>query len=80
MHGAWVKIGEDTFAWTFVKFLFDAQRNPVGTLKAQAVETLSPDGNAFSGTAHFDVFDVNGKMIASGTATDDAKRIQEEAT
>lgn len=23
-HGAWVKTGEETFAWTFVKFLFDA--------------------------------------------------------
>jgi len=77
-HGTWISTGEEHFASTFVEFIFDAKGKPAGTVKIREVDTLSEGGDAYSGSGKFDVFDVNGKLILSGTDTEQARRIQVE--
>ncbi len=77
-HGAWVSTGEDHFATTWIAFFFDAQGNPAGMVKVREVDTLSADGNTFSGSATFNAFDANGKPVLSGTTIEHGKRIKVE--
>jgi hypothetical protein len=74
-HGAWVSTGEGHFATTWLAFFFDAKGNPAGMVKVREVDTLSADGNSFSGSATFTAFNANGKPVLSGTTIEDGKRI-----
>jgi len=78
-HGAWVSTGGGHFATTWLAFFFDAKGNPAGMVKVREVDTLSADGNSFSGSATFTAFDANGKPILSGTTLEQAKRIKVES-
>ena len=77
-HGAWVSTGEGHFATTWLAFFFDAKGNPAGMVKVREVDTLSADGNSFSGSATFTAYNVNGKPVFSGTTIEHARRIMVE--
>jgi hypothetical protein len=52
---------------------------PQGKSKIRQVATLNEAGNAYSGSGNFDVYDVNGNVILSGTFTIQATRIRVES-
>jgi len=74
-HGAWLSTGEGHFATTWLAFFFDAKGNPAGMVKVREVDTLSVDGNSFSGTATVTAYNANGKPVFSGTSKEQGKRI-----
>ena len=77
-HGAWVSTGANTFAFTFVTFLYDANRNPTGTMKVREAASLSEAGDAYTGAGTIDLFDVNGNLLASHSLQTQARRILTE--
>jgi hypothetical protein len=65
---------------TFTLFTnYDTKGTPQGTSKVRQVATLNETGNAYSGSGNFDVYDVHGKVLVSGTFTIQATRIRIEA-
>jgi len=74
-HGSWISTGKRTFLLTFINLSHDEAGNPQGTSKVRQIATLSEDGNAYSGSGSFDVNDVSGSVIFSGTFTITAVRI-----
>ena len=52
---------------------------PQGTSKVRQLATLNETGDAYSGSGNFDMYDVHGNVISSGTFTVQAKRIRVEA-
>ena len=77
-YGAWKRTGERDFLFTFNAFVFDAQGNPSGTVKARATAVLNQSGNAWSGKFKFDVIAPNGAIVFSGGGTHTATRIKPE--
>jgi hypothetical protein len=77
-HGVWVSTREDAFASTYINLTFDSQGKPTGTIKIRETAVLSERGNAYTGSGKFDVLDLNGNVIASGTFTSQATRIRVE--
>lgn len=74
-HGTWVSTGEGHFATTWLSFFFDAKGNPSGMAKVREVDTVSADGNSFSGSATVTAYNANGKPVFSGTSIEHGKRI-----
>ena len=77
-HGSWKSTGERTFLLTYLNLSYDTQGTPQGTTKIRQVATLNQAGDAYSGSGNFDVYDVNGNVILSGTFTIKATRIRVE--
>ncbi len=77
-HGAWKRTGERTFLLTYLTLNHDTQGTFQGTSKIRQVAKLNETGNAYSGSGNFDVYDVQGNVILSGTFTIQATRIQVE--
>ncbi len=77
-YGAWTHTADRTFLFTFDAFVFDAQGNPAGTVKARATATLNQAGDAWAGVFKFDVIAPNGAIVFSGSGTHDATRIRVE--
>jgi hypothetical protein len=77
-YGAWKRTGPRTFLFTFDAFVFDAQGNPSGTVKARSTATLNQAGDAWSGVFKFDVFAPNGAIVFSGGGSHDATRVRVE--
>ena len=77
-YGAWKQTGELDFLFTFEAFVFDAQGNPVGTVKSRATAMLNLSGDAFSGKFKFDVIAPSGAVVFSGGGSHSAKRIKPE--
>ncbi|GAC1375412.1 MAG: hypothetical protein NVSMB44_43940 [Ktedonobacteraceae bacterium] len=77
-HGSWKRTGERTFLLTYLTLNYDTKGTPQGTSKIRQVATLKENENAYSGSGNFDVYDVHGKVIFSGTFTIQATRIHVE--
>jgi len=77
-HGSWKSTGERTFLLTYLTLSYDTQGEPQGTSKIRQVATLNQAGTAYSGSGNFDVYDVHGNVILSGTFTIKAARIRVE--
>ncbi len=78
-HGSWKRTGERTFLLTYLTLNYDTKGTPQGTSKVRQVATLNETGDAYSGSGNFDIYDVHGNVISSGTFTVQAKRIRVEA-
>jgi hypothetical protein len=74
-HGAWKSIGKGSFDSKTLNFFFDAQGNPAGMVEVQETDTLSKNGNIYTGAASFTMFNLQGQQIDSGTFTTRATRI-----
>ena len=74
-HGAWKSIGKGRFASRILNFFFDAKGNPAGTVEVRETETLSKNGNIYTGSGEFTTFNRQGKQIDFGTFTTRATRI-----
>ena len=77
-HGSWKSTGERTFLLTYLTLSYDTQGTPQGTSKIRQVATLNQAGTTYSGSGNFDVYDVHGNVILSGTFTIKATRIRVE--
>ena len=77
-HGSWKSTGDRTFLLTYLTLGYDTQGTPQGTSKIRQVATLNQAGDSYSGSGNFDVYDVNGNVILSGTFTIKATRIRVE--
>jgi hypothetical protein len=74
-HGAWKRTGSRTFLLTYLTLNHDTKGTFQGTSKIRQIATLNDAGNAYSGSGNFDVYDVHGKVILSGTFSVRATRI-----
>ena len=77
-HGSWKLTGERTFLLTYLTLNHDTNGTFQGTSKIRQVATLNQTGTAYSGSGNFDVYDVHGNVILSGTFTIRATRIRVE--
>jgi hypothetical protein len=89
-HGAWARTGAPvadstrdgaqphTFAVTFVVDRFDAGGNLIGTIKVRESATFGETEDAYTSLGKFEFLDLQGNVIASGTATARATRIKVE--
>ena len=77
-HGSWKLTGERTFLLTYLTLNHDAKGTFQGTSKIRQVATLNPAGTAYSGSGDFNVYDVQGNVLLSGTFTIQATRIRVE--
>jgi hypothetical protein len=77
-HGSWKRTGERTFLLTYLTLNYDTKGTFQGTSKIRQIAKLNEAGNAYSGSGNFDVYDVQGNVILSGTFTIQATRIQVE--
>jgi hypothetical protein len=78
-HGSWKRTGERTFLLTYLTLNHDTAGTFQGTSKIRQVATLNDAGDAYSGSGNFDVYDVQGTILLSGTFTIHATRIRVEA-
>jgi len=76
-HGAWESTGNNTFLLTYMNLTYDASGNPTGSGKVRQKTKL--DGDQYSGSGDYFYYDLDGKVIASGTFTITAKRILVQA-
>lgn len=74
-HGTWKSIGPNSIASTMFNFFFDAQGHPAGRVEVREIDTLSNNGNGYTGSARFSVFNGNGQQTANGSFTTQATRI-----
>ena len=77
-HGSWRSTGERAFLLTYLTLSYDTNGMFQGTSKIRQVATLNEAGNAYSGSGNFDVYDVHGDVILSGTFSIRATRIHVE--
>ena len=77
-HGSWKRTGERTFLLTYLTLNHDTNGTFQGTSKIRQVATLNQTGTAYSGSGNFDVYDVHGNVILSGTFSIRATRIRVE--
>jgi hypothetical protein len=74
-HGAWEKIGSRRYAFTFLQILYDADGNYQGEAKIRHSITLDHRGNSWSGQLQVEIFDADGNVVFTGSATEQATRI-----
>jgi len=72
-HGAWESTGSNTFLLTYMNLTYDATGTATGSSKVRQTTTMTK--NSYSGSGDYHYYDVNGKVVASGTFTIKAKRI-----
>jgi hypothetical protein len=77
-HGSWKRTGERAFLLTYLTLNYDTKGTFQGTSKIRQIATLNEAGNTYSGSGNFDVYDVHGNVVLSGTFTIQATRIQVE--
>jgi hypothetical protein len=91
-HGSWAnttilpgtsisgeRILQPAFLLTYHNFNYDTTGTPTGTSKIRQIATLVEDGRSYSGSGDFSYYDMNGKVVLSGTFTITANRIVVEA-
>jgi|NGEPerStandDraft_6_1074524.scaffolds.fasta_scaffold88548_2 hypothetical protein len=76
-HGTWKAIGNNQFLLTYINLTYDNKGNPTGHGKVRQIATI--DGTNYQGSGDFFYFDLNGKLVASGTFTIGAKKVPVEA-
>jgi hypothetical protein len=69
------------FIVTQEAFCFDTFNDfaPAGYVNAKVVITLNESGTEYSGSAHIEIFDVNGTLVFADDGTDVAVRMRTEA-
>jgi hypothetical protein len=78
-QGTWVRTDDDQVSARFLAFLFDTAGHPQGTLIVPFTVRLSEDGQTFAGAGTFQVVDLTGKAVASGSFTLQGQRITIDA-
>jgi len=74
-HGAWEKTGSRRYAFTFIQIFYDADGNYQGEAKIRHSITLNHRGNSWSGQLQVEIFDADGNVVFTGSATEQATRI-----
>lgn len=77
-QGNWVATGSNTFAYTFVRFLFDASGKFIGSVKGRAAGTLNAGLDGYTTVGKADVLDPTGKVVASLMVNSQATRLRVE--
>jgi hypothetical protein len=78
-QGTWARTDDDQVRARFHAFLFDASGHPQGTLLVQFTVQLSEDGEPLTGAGTFQVVDLTGKVVDSGSFTLQGRRITIDA-
>jgi hypothetical protein len=74
-HGAWTHLKDRTFAYHALELISDLSGNLVGHLNVRGMYTVSPSGNAYTGTSYAEVVDVNGTVLFASPVTNAGQRI-----
>jgi FtsP/CotA-like multicopper oxidase with cupredoxin domain len=78
-QGMWVRTDDDQIRARFLAFLFDTSGHPQGTLIVPFTIRLSEEPETFAGTGTFQVVDLTGKVVDSGSFTLQGQRITIDA-
>lgn len=78
--GLWEKTGSRQFTFTYFLQEFDDHFQLVDTAEVHALITLGPNGDHFTGSLDFSVFDLDGNLLFSGCcATIEGKHLELKA-
>lgn len=78
-QGVWAKTGDNQFAYTVIKFLFDENGAPIGSAKIRGAITVNGK-DAFSSVENIELLDPNGNVFLSTCGTTQATRMTLELT
>lgn len=73
-QGTWTKTGPHEFTFTFVGFFYE-EGALAGYFKAHETVQLEPGGDAYTGVASLEILDLDMNVIATGSSTSSATRI-----
>jgi len=68
-HGQWVRAGDRLFTATFTFLIYDGQGQQAGTQRITSSIRLSEELQEFCHASRNERFDIDGKLVFSGTAT-----------
>jgi hypothetical protein len=74
-QGTWAKTGPHEFAFTFLGLQYDANGVFSNYLRARETLRLEPGGNAYNGVTLIEVLDPEQNVIATGSSTTHATRV-----
>ena len=74
-HGQWVRAGDRLFTATFTFLTYDAQGRHTGMQQITRSIRVSEDLQAFQAVSRNERFDLEGKLVFSGGATETARRL-----
>ncbi|CAN5415525.1 hypothetical protein BH20ACI1_BH20ACI1_06510 [soil metagenome] len=77
-HGAWKRTGNRRYAFSFRQLLYDSVGNYQGEVKSRHRITVNAAGNQWNGQLLFEIFDADGHLVFSDSATEQATRIEVE--
>ncbi len=75
-HGVWQHTGGRDFTATFIFFRFNPDGTYAGSQKVTRNIEVGEDGNEFTATSSVEILDVNDNLIATGCATETARRFE----
>lgn len=74
-HGQWRRAGDRLFTATFTFLTFDGQGRQTGMQQITRSIRLSDDRQEFRAVSRNEQFDMDGKVVFSGSATETARRL-----
>ena len=74
--GVWQQVGVNTYKLKHPSWSFDINGNLLGTVVIRETVKVSSNGNSYSGTYAYDIYDVNGDFLEEFTGTIAATRIR----
>jgi hypothetical protein len=74
--GVWRQTGTRTYKLTHPSWSFDMNGNLQGIVWIREVVTVSPDGNSYSGSYKYDIYDTSNKFVEEFTGSIKASRIK----
>ena len=74
-HGQWVRAGDRLFTATFTFLTYDAEGRQTGMQRITRSIRLSDDLQEYRAVARNEQFDVDGRLVFSGSATETARRL-----
>jgi hypothetical protein len=75
--GTWRRVSSHAYTAVFRFFTFNPDDSFAGRNKITRAIKLSADANGFVANAVFEIFDVNDNLLATGCATETAKRLED---
>lgn len=80
-QGVWLRTAERNFIATHLAFLFDTDNDsePAGTAKVRDTISLNQLGDRFTGRQYVEIFDTDGQLTATFSATMTAVKMKAEA-
>ena len=78
-HGVWERLGDHSYAATFSFFRFNSQGQYVGTARVKLNLELEQDGDTYTGSAVFEIFNPSGALIVTGNTTEEGQRLENAA-